>query len=115
MSRDSVERRLKIKALMIAGRNATVPLAFAGLVFLATSVQSFAFEQQNAERIKTLVDTGMQYYWTGGDVKKAEAEIFKGITLHGRYDVVEQSFAEASKLAPERLDFRFAVASSQIL
>ena len=57
----------------------------------------------------------MQYYWSGGDVKKAEAEIFKGITLHGRYDVVEQSFAEASKLAPERLDFRFAVASSQIL
>ncbi|MFT7756281.1 UNVERIFIED_CONTAM: transporter, partial [Salmonella enterica subsp. enterica serovar Enteritidis] len=62
---------------------------------------------------KTLVDTGMQYYWSGGDVKKAEAEIFKGLTLHGRYDVVEQSFAEASKLAPEQLNFRFAVASSQ--
>ena len=74
-----------------------------------------AFDQQNAERIKTLVDTGMQYYWSGGDVKKAETEIFKGITLHGRYDVVEQSFVEASKLAPERLDFKFAIASSQIL
>lgn len=81
---------------------------------LSTSF-AFAYDTQNAERIKTLVDTGMQYYWSGGDVKKAEAEIFKGITLHGRYDVVEQSFAEASKLAPERLDFRFAVASSQIL
>ena len=57
----------------------------------------------------------MQYYWTGGDVKKAEAEIFKGITLHGRYDVVEQAFAEAATLAPERIDFLFDVASSQIL
>lgn len=105
----------KLKALMLPAANAIVPPVFAGLLFLATSVQSFAFDQQNAARIKTLVDTGMQYYWTGGDVKKAEAEIFKGITLHGRYEVVEQSFAEASKLAPERLDFRFAVASSQIL
>ncbi len=63
----------------------------------------------------TLVETGMQYYWSGGDVKKAEAEVFKGITLHGRYDVVEQAFAEASTLAPERLDFRYAVASTQII
>ena len=74
-----------------------------------------AFDPGNTGRIKTLVDTGMQYYWSGGDVKKAEAEVFKGITLHGRYDVVEKAFAEASTLAPERLDFRFAVASSQIL
>lgn len=89
--------------------------ASAALLIFGSSPAAHAFDQQNAERIKTLVDTGMQYYWSGGDVKKAEAEIFKGITLHGRYDVVEQSFAEASKLAPERLDFKFAVASSQIL
>lgn len=89
--------------------------ATAALLALTVALPARAFDPQNAERIKTLVDTGMQYYWSGGDVKKAEAEIFKGITLHGRYDVVEQSFAEASKLAPEQLNFRFAVASSQIL
>ncbi|WP_104666023.1 YdcF family protein [Ensifer adhaerens] len=74
-----------------------------------------AFDQTDAARIKQLVDTGMQYYWSGGDVKKAEAEVFKGITLHGKYDVVEAAFKEASTLAPERLDFQYAVASTQII
>jgi vancomycin permeability regulator SanA len=87
----------------------------ATLLTLSASFTALAFDPGNTSRIKTLVDTGMQYYWSGGDVKKAEAEVFKGITLHGRYDVVEKAFAEASSLAPERLDFRFAVASSQIL
>ncbi|WAJ28237.1 YdcF family protein [Antarcticirhabdus aurantiaca] len=92
-------------------------LAATGVLVLTaiTATSALAFDPADADRIKTLVDTGMRYYWTGGDVKKAEAEVFKGITLHGRYDVVEQSFAEAAKLAPERLDFLFAVASSQIL
>jgi uncharacterized SAM-binding protein YcdF (DUF218 family) len=84
-------------------------------VGLALSWPASAFDPANADRIKQLVDTGMQYYWSGGDVKKAEAEVFKGITLHGKYDVVEQAFAEASKLAPERLDFRYAVASTQVI
>ncbi|PWK65892.1 YdcF family protein [Aminobacter sp. AP02] len=76
---------------------------------------AYAFDQADAPRIKELVDTGMKYYWSGGDVKKAEAEVFKGITLHGRYDVVEQAFAEAAKLAPERLDFLYAVAATQVI
>lgn len=80
-----------------------------------SAVPVSAFDQANADRIKQLVDTGMQYYWSGGDVKKAEAEVFKGITLHGKYDVVEAAFKEASGLAPERLDFQYAVASTQII
>jgi uncharacterized SAM-binding protein YcdF (DUF218 family) len=88
-------------------------LAFVLLTGLSVAVP--ADEDEVAKRIKTLVDTGMTYYWTGGDVKRAEVEIFKGITLHGRYDVVEAAFAEASTLAPERLDFRYAVASTQII
>ncbi len=90
---------------------AATALALAAL----TATTALAFDPADADRIKTLVETGMRYYWSGGDVKKAEAEVFKGITLHGRYDVVEQSFAEAAKLAPERLDFLFAVASTQII
>jgi tetratricopeptide (TPR) repeat protein len=82
---------------------------------LVSVLPASAFDQANAERIKQLVDTGMQYYWSGGDVKKAEAEVFKGITLHGKYDVVEAAFKEASTLAPERLDFQYAVASTQII
>ncbi|MBM1173729.1 YdcF family protein [Microvirga arabica] len=90
-------------------------VSFVAVLALCSSLTVHALEQDKADRIKTLVDTGMQYYWSGGDVKKAEAEVFKGITLHGRYDVVEKAFAEASTLAPHRLDFRYAVASSQIL
>lgn len=82
---------------------------------LISAVPAGAFDQANAARIKQLVDTGMQYYWSGGDVKKAEAEVFKGITLHGKYDVVEEAFKEASTLAPERLDFQYAVAATQII
>jgi vancomycin permeability regulator SanA len=90
-------------------------VSFVAALAVCSSLTTHALEQDKADRIKTLVDTGMQYYWSGGDVKKAEAEVFKGITLHGRYDVVEKAFAEASTLAPHRLDFRYAVASSQIL
>ena len=85
------------------------------VALLFAPLNAYGFDAENGARIKTLVDTGMQYYWTGGDVKKAEAEIFKGITLHGRYDVTEQAFKEAASLAPERIDFSFGVASSQIL
>lgn len=90
-------------------------LASTAFLLIAGALPALAFDQADAGRIKELVDTGMRYYWTGGDVKKAEAEVFKGITLHGRYDVVEQAFAEASRLAPDRLDFRYAVASTQVI
>ncbi|PZR89874.1 MAG: hypothetical protein DI537_20150 [Stutzerimonas stutzeri] len=89
--------------------------ATAALSLLLLAAPAPAFEVSDAARIRTLVETGMQYYWSGGDVKKAEADVFKGITLHGRYDVVEKAFAEAAALAPDRLDFRFAVASTQII
>src|SRR5918994_5535576 len=90
-------------------------VSLVAVLAVCSSLTAHALEQDKADRIKTLVDTGMQYYWSGGDLKKAEAEVFKGITLHGRYDVVEKAFAEASSLAPERLDFRFAVASTQVI
>ncbi len=88
-----------------------VSLMLVGAVFGT----ALAADATDGARIRELVDTGMHYYWSGGDIKKAEAEVFKGITLHGRYDVVEQAFAEASKLAPERIDLRYGIASARIL
>lgn len=70
---------------------------------------------QNQEKISEYTQKGMDYYWHGGDLKKAEKEFFKGITLKGKYDVVENYFVEASNLNPSRLDLRFGIASSQIL
>ena len=76
-------------------------------------VERVAFEDQ--KKIDELTQTGIYYYWHGGDLKKVEEEFFKGITLKGKYDVVENSFKEASELDPGRLDLRFSVASTQII
>ncbi|GAB2536386.1 ElyC/SanA/YdcF family protein [Gracilibacillus alcaliphilus] len=68
-----------------------------------------------SERIQALKDIAMHYYWYGGDLKEAEAEVFKGITLHGDYDVVEEAFKQAIAIEPHDMDLKFALASAQIL
>ncbi|MBT2216738.1 YdcF family protein [Virgibacillus dakarensis] len=68
-----------------------------------------------SERIKALEDIAMHYYWYGGDVKKAEKDVFKGITLHGDYDVVEEAFRQATKIDPYNLDLKYSLASAHIL
>lgn len=72
-----------------------------------------SFDDQR--RVTELVQLGITYYWQGGDYKKIEKEFFRGITLKGDFNVVEASFVEASALAPQRLDLRFSVASSQVI
>ena len=79
--------------------------------FSSTCVTNF----ENQKLIDELTQTGIYYYWNGGDLKKVEDEFFKGITLKGKYDVVEESFKKASSLDPNRLDLRFSVASTQII
>ena len=87
------------------------------LLLIVMSVFTLAgqtkFDKQR--EINELVRTGIYYYWNGGDLKKVENEFFKGITLKGKYDVVEQAFKKASALDPQRLDLRFSIASTQII
>lgn len=68
-----------------------------------------------SERISALEEIAMHYYWHGGDLKKAEEEIFKGITLHGNYDVVQEAFKQAATIDPYDLDLKYSLASAQIL
>lgn len=68
-----------------------------------------------SERIQALKDITMHFYWYGGDLKVAEEEVFKGITLHGDYDVVEEAFKQAAIIEPHDLDLKYALASTQIL
>lgn len=83
---------------------------------LLLSAQSFAYPNANEqEEINNLVQTGIYYYWHGGDLKKAEKEIFKGITLKGKYDLVENAFKKASLLDPNRIDLKMSIASTQII
>lgn len=93
---------------------------FAVLAFTACSSTNYKTENPykyyvNQDKICDYTQKGMEYYWHGGDLKKAEKEFFKGITLKGKFDVVENCFKEASRLNPVRLDLRFGVASSQII
>ncbi|HZG16228.1 MAG TPA: ElyC/SanA/YdcF family protein [Candidatus Bathyarchaeia archaeon] len=86
-------------------------------VFAATEDQTFQTvknDEPTAQRIGQYIDTAMHFYWHGGDLKKAEKEIFKGITLKGKYDVVENAFKEATRLDPYNLDLKFSLASAQI-
>lgn len=76
-----------------------------------TSTKTF----EDQKKINEYTQTGIYYYWNGGDLQKVEKEFFKGITLKGKYDVVENSFKEASMLDPDRLDLRFGIATTQVL
>lgn len=78
-----------------------------------TLAEQTKFDKQR--EINELVQTGIYYYWNGGDLKKVENEFFKGITLKGKYDVVEEAFKKASALDPQRLDLRFSISSTQII
>lgn len=79
------------------------------------NVSSLRTDEPTSDRIDQLKDIAMYYYWHGGDLEKAEKEIFKGITLKGKYDVVEQAFKEATLIDPYNLDLKFSLASTQII
>ncbi|QGQ44849.1 YdcF family protein [Metabacillus sediminilitoris] len=72
-------------------------------------------DEPTSDRIEHYKEMAMYYYWHGGDIKQAEKEIFKGITLKGKYDVVENAFKEAVLLDPYDLDLKFSLASTQII
>jgi tetratricopeptide (TPR) repeat protein len=72
-------------------------------------------DEPTSDRIDQLKEIAMYYYWNGGDLQKAEKEIFKGITLKGKYDVVENAFKEATLIDPYDLDLKFSLASTQII
>ncbi len=74
-----------------------------------------SINSENQKKVDELSQIAMHYYWNGGDLKKVEKEFFKGITLKGKFDVVENSFEEAIKLEPYRLNLRFSLASTQII
>jgi tetratricopeptide (TPR) repeat protein len=110
----NIRRKVLLTAILATSLMACTPATKkADTVSKNQMVQVVNFDNQR--KIDELVQTGIYYYWHGGDLKKVEQEFFKGITLKGKYDVVENSFKEASKLSPYRLDLRFSIASTQVL
>lgn len=112
--------------------NLGLVLALAGTITLSSAFAAPAFkeaeesnpnpvitpiktDEPTSYRINQLEDIAMYYYWHGGDLKQAEEEIFKGITLKGKYDVVEAAYNEAVKLDPHDVNLKISLASTQII
>jgi tetratricopeptide (TPR) repeat protein len=100
---DYKENRDNSNAIMITAEESVNP---------ATPVKN---DEPTSRRINYFKDIAMYYYWHGGDIKQAEKDIFKGITLKGKYDVVENAFRQATLLDPYDLDLKFALASTQLI
>lgn len=73
------------------------------------------FDAQAQAKAAELVQRAMYFYWHGGDPQRFERELFKGITLKGRFDVVEACFRQAIGLVPDRLDLRLGLASTLVI
>lgn len=67
------------------------------------------------ERIHNLEDIAMTYYFGQGDLEIAETELFPGIEVENKYDVMEEAFKRASTIDPYHLDSKYSLASVQIL
>lgn len=66
-------------------------------------------------QITQLQQQALTYFSNGGDLKQFESKVFLGVTIKGNLDVVEASFLQAHKLAPERLDLSYFLAATQVL
>lgn len=64
------------------------------------------------QRVSDLEDAAIYYYWNGGQLKKNENKVFKGITIKSNFDVIEQLFKEAIKIDPQNLNLQMDLAST---
>lgn len=67
------------------------------------------------ERINTLEEIAMTYYFGYGDLEEAETELFPEADIEDKYDVMREAFNRASVIDPYNLDLKFSLASIDIL
>jgi tetratricopeptide (TPR) repeat protein len=104
-----------LSSLTIATAYATTSVPTTSTTLENPNVTYIRTDEPTSYRIDQLKEIAMYYYWHGGDLEKAEKEIFKGITLKGKYDVVEHAFKEATLIDPYNIDLKFSLASTQII
>ncbi|WML49042.1 ElyC/SanA/YdcF family protein [Neobacillus sp. PS3-34] len=109
------KRLFWVLAIVLCSITFTTAYATNGTTQEPPTISTLKHDEPTSTRIKQLEDIAMYYYWHGGDIKKAETEIFKGITLKGKFDVVENAFIQAALLDPHNIDLKFSLASTQII
>jgi uncharacterized SAM-binding protein YcdF (DUF218 family) len=88
------------------------------ILSVVVSVTSLVASQNNyqyQEKANHSVENALYYLWHEGDIKKTEKEFFKGITIQGRLDLSEKYFAIAVDAVPNWNNYKFCLASVQIL
>ncbi|MED4909376.1 ElyC/SanA/YdcF family protein [Brevibacillus centrosporus] len=95
--------------------SSTVYASTAPVTTDSLNVSSVRNDEATSYRLNQLKEIAMYYYWHGGDLQKAEKEIFKGVTLKGKYDVVENAFKEATLIDPYDINLKFSLASAQLV
>jgi uncharacterized SAM-binding protein YcdF (DUF218 family) len=85
-------------------------LSFWSATALADPPQATSVDAESQEKVAHLLQTVIQDYWNAADAQKAT-----GTNATANYTNVEAAFRKASMLMPNRLDFRFGIASSLML
>lgn len=64
------------------------------------------------QRISDLENTAIYYYWNGGQLKKNEKKIFKGVSIKSNFGIMEHLFKQAIKLDPQDTKLQMDLAST---
>ncbi|WP_300558114.1 ElyC/SanA/YdcF family protein [Companilactobacillus sp.] len=64
------------------------------------------------QRVSDLTNTAIYYYWNGGQLKKNEKKIFKGVTIKSNFGIMEHLFKQAIKLDPQDTNLQMDLAST---
>ncbi|AKP68473.1 transporter [Companilactobacillus ginsenosidimutans] len=64
------------------------------------------------QRLSELKDTAIYYYWNGGQLKKNEKKIFKGVTIKSNFGIMEHLFKQAIKIDPQDTNLQMDLAST---
>lgn len=78
-------------------------------------IMAHAENNYTQQQLINLQQTALTALSQGGNLKENESKIFLGVTIKGNLDKSQAAWQEASRLAPERLDLRYALASTEVL
>lgn len=65
-----------------------------------------------SDRVQELEDAAIYYYWNGGNLKKNEKNIFKGVTIKSNFGIMERLFKQAIEIDPSNENLQMDLAST---
>lgn len=78
-------------------------------------IMAYADNNYPPQQVIDLQQTALTALTQGGNLKDNESKIFLGVTIKGNLDKAQAAWQAAINLAPERVDLRYALASTEVL